>query len=308
MEQSEPVLLPKVGERLWLDDSDAFKARQATTNDPLLIEHAQHLREHGFVHLKGVVSEAMIDKAVAAYKQWCENLDGDPRTIRGDGRNPRVVNLHGDRDEFKSLFTSSPDFLRVLDYLMGYRASVYTSLTFEFGTEQPLHRDTPVFRTEPEEFYYGVWFALEDADERNGCLQVLKGGHKDGRVDPFEFAMSHNVGPEDIVPSAGPLWAPYQNALVAKCREEGCPLELLPAKKGDVIIWHPQLPHGGSSIKNPDRTRMSTVYHVVPEGVPVYQADVFFNPGAKPERKSNFKYTNYDGREFVQKVANVGKN
>ena len=53
---------------------------------------------------------------------------------------------------------------------------------------------------------------------------------------------------------------------------------------------------------------MSAVYHVVPENVPVYQADVFFNPSANVKRESDFEYLHFDGRYFVQKTAEVGEN
>jgi hypothetical protein len=39
------------------------------------------------------------------------------------------------------------------------------------------------------------------------------------------------------------------------------------AKKGDVLIWHADLMHGGAPIEDPKRTRKSLVAHFMPLGV-----------------------------------------
>jgi phytanoyl-CoA hydroxylase len=183
---------------------------------------------------------------------------------------PRVVNMHSEVDQVKQLFTQSPALLHMLDLLFGYKASIYTSLAFEYGTEQPLHRDSPVFRTEPEEFYFGVWVALEDATLDNGCLMALRGGHRGGKVDPFEFAGSKLDSLSEIEAGGSPLWPEYQEAVVELCKKEGAKLEFITANIGDVIVWHPQLPHGGSPIRDAEMSRQSVVFHDVPRGTPVY--------------------------------------
>jgi ectoine hydroxylase-related dioxygenase (phytanoyl-CoA dioxygenase family) len=301
-------LRPLVGERLWIDVEDEFKKRVEATEDLDLVRCAYAMRDDGFVHLRGAVPESLIEEAISAYEHWCESANVEKMGSRADGRRPRVVNLHTSKVELKDLYALSNDVTRVVDYLFGYKSSVYTSLTFQYGTEQPFHRDTPVFRTEPEEFYYGVWFALEDADERNGALRALRGGHRDGRVDPFNFARTNLASIEEQTAGGAPLWTPYQVAVVTKCREEGCEEVLIPAKRGDVVIWHPQLPHGGSAIKEATRTRKSVVFHVTPENVPVYQADVFFNENISPSRVSKFRYTIHSGRQFAIQSTTVGSN
>ncbi|WP_237064732.1 phytanoyl-CoA dioxygenase family protein [Microbulbifer guangxiensis] len=294
----------KKDEKLWGDDP--FSLQEGLRNISDAREHsiAKNFYRDGFVHLSDVLDSGVCDAAVNSYRNWCDSHRKDMYGIRGDTRNPRVVNLHSDSDEVKRLFTSSQFLLNVLDLLFGYRASVYTSLTFQYGTEQPFHRDTPVFRTAPEEFYFGVWFALEDANKENGCLRVLKGGHKGGRVDQYSFAEELVSDVNQIQPGGKGLWVPYQNAVVEKCWEEGgVSEEYLEAKKGDVVIWHPQLPHGGSPIRDASKTRMSVVYHVVPERVPVYQADVFFNRSkSNASLESDKSYYEFEGREFMRTV------
>lgn len=35
-----------------------------------------------------------------------------------------------------------------------------------------------IISTKPEMYYLGVWVALEDANEQNGALNVMRSGHK----------------------------------------------------------------------------------------------------------------------------------
>ena len=39
------------------------------------------------------------------------------------------------------------------------------------------------------------------------------------------------------------------------------------AKKGDALIWHADLMHGGAMIEDPASTRMSFIAHFMPLGV-----------------------------------------
>jgi phytanoyl-CoA hydroxylase len=59
------------------------------------------------------------------------------------------------------------------------------------------------------------------------------------------------------------------------------------------VLWHPQLPHGGSYIKEPARTRNSLVVHSTPTGTPVYQKNAFFNPHAPFSDSPGWAYWQY---------------
>jgi len=302
-------LLPKSGERLWIDGSQAeFNRRNQECLDFELREAAERLREAGYVHLKQCVAKNLINDSITAYGSWCSAHEELSTKLRSDGRRPRIVNLHSSQIVLKRLMTRSTRLLEVLDYLFGYRTSIYTSLTFQFGTEQPLHIDTPVFRTEPDGFYFGVWVALEDADTQNGALFALKGAHKGTLINPLLFARENGDNLKELIPEDPYLWSPYQDAVVKKCKEEGYKEVLIQAKKGDVVIWHPSLPHGGSRINDPNQSRLSIVFHVTPENVPVYQADVFFGVKPPPSRISQFEYNDYEGRRFVVNPTVIGKN
>ena len=70
-------------------------------------------------------------------------------------------------------------------------------------------------------------------------------------------------------------------------------------QKGDVLIWHPQLPHGGGQIADRTRTRNSIVMHTVPEGVPVYHAYAFFDPANSLPGQAAWPTERLHGRAYA---------
>lgn len=271
---------PSLGEKLWIDDPKKFKERIDSTHDEYLRESAIFFKENGYLIVKGAVTEERCNNAILDFKKWAEENDNAEYNAKR-GKKRRIVNLHSDSSAHKQLITKSDKLLSVLDFLFGYKMSVYTSISFEYGTEQPLHIDTPVFSTSPREFYFGVWVALESASVQNGCLRALAGAHAHRYIDEFEFARNRVDDVTKVDRNALGLWNDYQKELVENAINDGNEEVYLEVDAGDVIIWHPQLPHGGSPIINERLTRYSTVFHVVPEGTPVYQADVYFNPDLK---------------------------
>ena len=51
------------------------------------------------------------------------------------------------------------------------------------------------------------------------------------------------------------------------CEERGLETKTFVARKGDVLIWHGELMHGGVPIQDPTRTRKSLIAHLMPLGV-----------------------------------------
>lgn len=277
-------------ESLWGDDLNKLECAK----------RALYFYENGFIHLSEVIPHNLCDMAIREYDAWCNAHAEKMIGIRKDNRNPRVVNLHSQIDQLKDLFTHNIELLNLLDALFGYKTCVYTSLMFQYGTEQPFHRDTPVFVTSPERFYFGLWFALEDADHNNGCLEVIPGSHKVEEDNRYDFAEERFPNIDEIDKNCSNLWMPWQNKQLQKCLDTGLKLIKVTARKGDCVIWHPQMFHAGSKIVDGNKTRNSLVFHVTPEYVPVYQGDIFFNrQKANPPSQWNRSYTEYKNRLFL---------
>jgi phytanoyl-CoA hydroxylase len=62
--------------------------------------------------------------------------------------------------------------------------SMYIFKQPRIGGEVRCHQDATFLHTEPQAML-GLWFALEDATEENGCLWAIPGGHRDGLTALF---------------------------------------------------------------------------------------------------------------------------
>lgn len=269
--------------------------------DPKALVLCRELHEEGFTRVSNGFPPGLVDEVLAQVKNTLRrNQAIFGRHLDSDSHYPRIINLHALEPALLRLFAENSLALAVQDAFFGARSALYTSLYYERGSAQSIHRDTPYFTTRPEHRYLGVWVALEDAGESNGCLEVMRKGHLIPEFDRPAMALRYYKSLDDVPADSQTLWDAYQEKLMDACNERGLTRERIEAQAGDVIIWHPQLPHGGSHIKDLTRTRHSFVMHVTPEGTPVYQQDVFFNPGKRVRESAKASsYRKANGRKYV---------
>lgn len=119
--------------------------------------------------------------------------------------------------------------------------------------------------TYPLGYLIAVWIALEDVSMDNGPLFYYPGSHK----LPFLMNSDYNEG-ATLLTLGKKKYADYEDALQEIVEERHFPKETFLAKKGDVLIWHANLVHGGAPIKNNDLTRKSMVIHYYADDVIKY--------------------------------------
>lgn len=212
----------------------------------------------------------------------------------------RVVNLHLALDGLKHAFARNHRGLEICDQFFGEPTSLYTSLYYERGSEQDFHRDTPYFSTKPAGKYLGVWLALDDVDDGNGPLRVTPRSHTLPPIDVEAMAAEVFPNPANIPSISMEGWNAYQGAVQKQAQEHGLGQKNVHVKRGDVIIWHPEMLHGGAPHINKARSRRSLVMHVTPVGVPVYHIDVFFNPSKKVSTRAGWSYEGFEGRKIAK--------
>jgi ectoine hydroxylase-related dioxygenase (phytanoyl-CoA dioxygenase family) len=263
-------------------------------------QHLRELHEEGVTVVKRGVDLARVQRIRQQFKAFAD-LNGHlfHKHLDADGHYPRIINLHLAFRPLIELFTENPVALAVQDAFFGRPSAIYTTLYYERGSAQPLHRDTPYFCTRPEYNYLGVWVALEDANAKNGCLNVVRGGHLVPEFDREKIALQHYPSLDEVPGNSEVLWNTYQQMVIDRCAELGLKTELVEVEAGDTVIWHPQLPHGGSHIEDITRTRHSLVLHVTPVGVPVYYQDVFFNPSKPVPEQAPWAYLDFGNRQYV---------
>lgn len=267
------------------------------------MSHFDDLMRDGYVVVPGALPRARCDalvQEIAAFKQ--RNAAAIAKNASEHGHLYRVANLHlavtGLADAFAALATP----LDVCDRFFGEPTSLYTSLYYERGSEQDLHRDSPYFATKPAGRYLGVWLALDDVDADNGPLMVVPGSHLLPPIDVEAMARTVFADVAAIPSISLEGWIAYQDAVKQQCRDAGLEPRQVPVQRGDVIIWHPELFHGGAPHNVRERSRRSLVMHVTPVGTPVYHIDVFFSPQRKVPSVAGWGYYARGAR----KIAHFG--
>lgn len=260
----------------------------------------EFLQENGYAVVPGAVSPetcrralASIDALKARHKQIVE------KNADEFGHLYRVVNLHRAVGDLADAFARNEAGLAVCDAFFGEPTSLYTTLYYERGSEQALHRDTPYFSTKPGGRYLGVWLALDNVDGGNGPLKVVPKSHL---LPPIDVrALRKQVFGDQKIPSISMEgWNSYQDAVQKQCDERGLQAIEVHVKQGDIVIWHPEMFHGGAAHLEKERSRRSLVMHVTPVAVPVYHIDVFYDPDRKVSTRASWSYETYRGRKVAK--------
>lgn len=161
---------------------------------------------------------------------------------------------------------------QVLAQLLDGPPMVCNSLNFLWGSQQPDHFDTwymppplPPPRPpgllarligrkpdEPRQDKLAVSsVCLEDVHPDAGPLVYYPGSHK---ISPYRFSHGGIHAREEEMPAC-------RAYVEEQIRKAGIVKEEFRGKSGDVFIWHGQLLHGGTPIRNPALTRKTLVTH-----------------------------------------------
>ena len=255
---------------IWLDESaaaiDEKLARAEITPD-----EAKNLRKFAddgyfILHLDLSAADAdEIDRDVnRLWREKPDNVafayDSPPKRFADavdSDRRPRY-RIH-------ELHSFSPAALRlVLDaqlhryasLILGETAVATQSLYFEFGSQQPLHRDSTVVPSPEFGRLVAAWIALEDIDADSGPLAYVPGSQK------FDF---YPFRPGEYVYDPSRHSARDVEAAIdfydEQLRASGLPTKHFLAKRGEVLMWHSALMHGGAPPVSPQRTRKSLAVH-----------------------------------------------
>lgn len=140
----------------------------------------------------------------------------------------------------------------ILRELSGGSVCICNSLIFERGSQQDLHVDTYYMPAPPGSRLIVTSICLEDVSVDAGPVAYVPKSHL---IQPFRNSdgTTHARNKEEL-----DVANRYYQAQIA---ERGLSTEYFLGKKGDVLIWHEQLVHGGSEIKDFSQTRKSLVTH-----------------------------------------------
>jgi hypothetical protein len=272
----------------WFDRPDALTeaARRATSPDDEATL-AQWVRD-GYVVLRDLVDLADVDAMVATLDGLWDahtpiaNLELlDVRDAPGaPPRNLAHTALLAHPPEQRARMRASSDWRihgfhyvnaaahrifhderlrRVVSRILGRSARPFAAINFMTGSQQHLHQDMAVFHIYPHDFLVGAWIACEDVLPDSGPLVIYPGSHRAGMFPGFrDYPQTNLRTADDVVGAAYQTW--IDDLATRYPRHEFL------AQKGDVLLWHGMLIHGGVPVARRGTTRKSFVLHYTVRG------------------------------------------
>jgi ectoine hydroxylase-related dioxygenase (phytanoyl-CoA dioxygenase family) len=150
--------------------------------------------------------------------------------------------------------------LKILNVIMGKKVELFQSINFLEGSQQRTHSDSIHMTTFPFGNIIAVWIALEDITAESGPLHYYPGSHK------LPYTMNrdyNNLGTRYKLGAKN--YTDYEDCIGGIITENKLKKEVFIAKKGDILIWHANLLHGGEKVLDENSTRKSMVLHFYSE-------------------------------------------
>lgn len=310
----EPDTLP------WIDksgaDIDSFvKNYEPAKSLPYdLAEKMKFWKQNGYVILDQAIATTWLDQLWSEVEELIENRKEYTVNVRIDLPEyaahpvmaikdvPKEV-LNGPYIKFLDFHDNSVIAKKIMlhKHIVTFLGAVFgdkvigmQSLVFKYGSQQATHQDFAYVVSEIPSHLAAAWIALEDVHIDSGPLFYYPGSHT---VSKFNFGNGIFYTDESTLHPGD-----FANYLDKACLDAGLEKKTLLIKKGDVLLWHAALAHGGDEIRNPALTRKSFVCHYSsskayrhhrqsPAAEPVRRtingADVFVNP-TMPDQEDVF--------------------
>ena len=263
-------------DRPWVDFDHDDYTRELTdrTVDGRLpadmVEDMQFFRENGYVWLRNVIPADLIDKV---HEDVETSWDVQPEhllVVHNQMAAPDRIATQAGREGVRSMSMRYLDFHnfsdaaseimmhpKVTSFIQAYLDSdvvAMQSLLFDNGTEQRSHQDFAFVHSLKPALLAGAWVALEDAHPDAGPLFYYPKSHHRVRKHVFENGTV-------LAEGDGPHVRAFEEYLQTECEQLQLQRTIFTPKKGDVLIWHSALVHGGSPRNDRSRTRKSIVSH-----------------------------------------------
>ena len=232
----------------------------------LTVEKKTVWQDKGFLVLEQFFTEEEVDTVNAVYDRVWEERPRDvvvdvlatnrrttmARLTDNDAQSShfKVNDLYLSYPEIRSVCLA-PRVVDVLTALLGEAPILCNTLNLIRGSQQDIHIDSLYMTPRTPGGLVASWLALENAHPDSGQLVYFPGSHQ---IPLYRFSN----GGHHALPGELDAWKSYIERQVA---ERGREAEHFSARKGDLFIWHANLLHGGSPIRDAARTRKSLVSH-----------------------------------------------
>lgn len=231
----------------------------------LTAEQRRFWDENGFLILPSFVSEQSIEAVLRLHTHVWQarprHVIVDNLAVGGRSSMDRLPEeAQAQPHKINDLYLSFPEIRSlaldrrltpILAELLGDAPALCNTLNLDYGSEQANHVDSLYMTPPGESALVATWTALEDCHPDAGPLSYVPGSHK---IAPYRFSDGRLT---EVAAEHG-AWETYIRAHVARL---GLVEQQFLPRKGDLLIWHGQLLHGGGKRNDSSRTRRSLVCH-----------------------------------------------
>jgi hypothetical protein len=274
---------------LWIDSANVKDLVDGKCEVGLISQRERQLLDkfvtQGFVILESAVPPDILDRAQqclervyeghhAEIKFECHSLQKGHVAWHPDlVKHPaKALDLHWRLGAVRELGFSA-EIARFLVLLFERALLMSQSLAFFRGSGQEMHQDSAYVPYSLPRQFAAAWVALEDVVPGAGELMYFPKSHiklpeflYNDRYKSASEAQRAGMAPELVYEEV------RRHVGLIESRSERFKLErkTFSAKRGDVLIWHADLAHGGRRIST-TASRKSVVFHYSPkEVVPLY--------------------------------------
>ncbi|MFN8297388.1 MAG: phytanoyl-CoA dioxygenase family protein [Chitinophagales bacterium] len=153
----------------------------------------------------------------------------------------------------------------LLSFILDKKVLPFQTINFLKGSEQQAHSDWIHMSTFPQGYLIAIWFALEDISIEQGPVSYYPSSHllpyitnADYNNDSTRFFLDGDANKK------------YEEKIAGIIRQHSLQKQIFTAKKGDMLVWHANLMHGGEAQLNKELTRKSMVVHYFAKDVIAY--------------------------------------
>jgi hypothetical protein len=264
---------PYSGPYPWLDLPDAEERIQAKQDAGEISDdeaaQCRYWNQRGYLILPRLFDDETLDAVWESYEAAVARgkikLPGESAG-EGDPYPGRYLNPHKKSGAFCRIL-KHPGLLNAIRLLMEREPKPLQTIASHKGSQQGTHSDSIHMTTYPLGYLSAAWIAMEDIHPDSGPLVYYPGSHR------FPYVFSKDVGiseadfTRDGYRSYHDKYEPYVQKLI---EEHQARPEYFHARKGDVLIWHANLLHGGSPRRDLQYSRKAVVVHFFVKGAFVY--------------------------------------
>jgi len=264
---------PYSGPYPWLDHTDALQQIDDRLQRGEISETEADLcrcwSTYGYVILDKLIEDRILDEVWASYEKAIYSKKIIPPAEPAGDSDPypgRSLNPHKKNGAFCQIL-KHPALLRSIRLLMEREPKTLQTITSHKGSQQGLHSDSIHMTTYPLGYLSAAWIAFEDIHPDSGPLVYYPGSHR----LPYVFSKDIGIAEDDLKKNGyGPYREKYEPYIRQLIDQHHIEPHYFHAKKGDVLIWHANLVHGGSMRRNLALSRRALVCHFFVKGAFVY--------------------------------------